>query len=68
MSSEDITDILNHEMAHFVGPNAPNDITDQGGMYGDDALTLNYERAMKSASCHAWLAWLARKPSSEWQK
>jgi peptidoglycan hydrolase-like protein with peptidoglycan-binding domain len=65
-SSEDLTDMLIHELAHFVGPEKGFfQIVDHA--YGTAALQLNHQTAIRTASCYAWLAWLARKPMSEWQ-
>jgi hypothetical protein len=64
---DDLCDALIHEMAHFVGPVGADAITDQGGhAYAEAALRLNHDRAMRSASCYAWLPWLARQGTSAW--
>lgn len=60
-----LVDILNHEMAHFAGPEPVADrIQDPAG--GLAALALSHHSAMRCASNYAWLAWLARLPRSQW--
>jgi hypothetical protein len=60
-----LVDILNHEMAHFAGPEAMADrIQDPAGNLA--ALALPHHTAMRCASNYAWLAWLARLPQTEW--
>jgi len=60
-----LVDILNHEMAHFSGPEAMADrIQDPAGNLA--ALELSHHLCMRCASNYAWLAWLARLPRSQW--
>lgn len=60
-----LVDILNHEMAHFAGPEAPADrVLDPAGNLA--ALALPHHTAMRCASNYAWLTWLARLPRSQW--
>jgi hypothetical protein len=68
MADEDLTDLLVHELAHYVSPNGDQEINHikDGSTYGAAALQLNHERAMCAAACYAWLPWLARQPHSQW--
>jgi len=69
-SDEFVVDATMHECAHFVGPIGSEEIGHAvvGGRaaYGKLALTLSRGDALKNASSYAWLAYLARKPSSVW--
>lgn len=64
-SAVHLVDILNHEMAHFSGPEAMADrVLDPAGNLA--ALQLSHHLSMRCASNYAWLAWLARLPRSQW--
>jgi hypothetical protein len=69
-SDEFIVDATMHESAHFVGPEGRGEIghAEVGGetAYGQLALKLKRADALVNASSYAWLAYLARKPQSEW--
>jgi hypothetical protein len=69
-TDEWVVDCTIHEFAHFCGPLGANaiDHAHVGGKpaYGALALTLNRSDALKNASSYAWLAYLARKPSTQW--
>lgn len=64
-TAEHLVDILNHEMAHFAGPEPVADrVQDPAGNLA--ALALPHHSAVRCASNYAWLAWLARLPRSQW--
>jgi len=69
-TDEFVVDATMHEFAHFCGPFGVEAVGHAkiGGApaYGDSALTLSKPDAMKNASSYAWLAYLARKPASQW--
>ena len=69
-NDEFIVDATMHECADFVGPMGAGEIghATVGGApaYGQLALTLSRANACVNASSYAWLAYLARKPQSEW--
>ncbi len=65
MSCDNLVDLMNHEMAHFCGPEAVGDrVGDPSG--GLAALELPHHTAARSATNYAWLAWLARLPRDQW--
>jgi hypothetical protein len=69
-TDEFVVDASIHEFAHFCGPQGANHVghAQVGGQpaYGMLALQLSKADAMRNASSYAWLAYLARKPSSVW--
>jgi hypothetical protein len=65
-----IVDATMHECAHFVGPIGAQEIghAKVGGSpaYGKLAFQISRADCLKNASSYAWLAYLARMPSSVW--
>jgi hypothetical protein len=59
-----IIDLITHEVAHFCGPSPPSHVADLG--YGNAALLLPRDKALKNASNHAWFAGLSQTPMSNW--
>lgn len=59
-----LLDALTHEFAHFCGPVPPDEVGDKG--YGDSALALPREKALKNASNHAWFAGLSQTARFNW--
>lgn len=62
-----VSDLIVHEMAHFVGPEAG-----KAGAIGHSAgggltaLNAGHSQMIVTAANYAWLAWLARLPRSRW--
>ena len=61
-----VVDVTMHECAHFVSEEIGHAKVAGQTAYGKLALTLSRGDALKNASSYAWLAYLARKPSSVW--
>lgn len=65
-NTEDLVDLIVHELSHFVGPIRTNYYAIGDHAYGLSALKSKYDVTVRTASNHAWLAWLARLPMSQW--
>jgi hypothetical protein len=69
-TDEFVIDATIHEFAHFCGPKGAKSVGHAlvGGKpaYGNLALGLSKSDAMVNASSYAWLAYLARKPPTQW--
>lgn len=65
-SDEDLTDIMMHESVHFAGGIGHYMIAKGKPAYGDKVFSLTIDQALENASSYAYLAYLARLPSTQW--